>query len=90
MDQNNTPYQNNPQQPPGYPPQQGAQVYQPAPGYPQRSNARRIWTIVLVTLLVLCLCCVIGVVVLWNTGDSLLLQMCLQDPTWYFCPGLLP
>jgi hypothetical protein len=100
MDQNNNLFNNNPQ-PPTDPRQpaadpSGAQVYEIPPTYqqpggpaytppPPPNNSRRTWLIVLIVLLVLCCCCVIALVVAWNTGDSLLINMCQSDPTLPFC-----
>lgn len=57
-----------------------------APPQPPKSNSRKIWIIVLIVVLLLCCCCIIALVIAWNTGDSVILQMCQQDPTLPFCP----
>jgi len=71
-------------------PTPGATFSPPPPTYgapppPPKSNNRRIWIIILVVVLVLCCCCLIALVVAWITGDSVILQMCAQDPTLPFC-----
>ncbi len=77
----------------------GAQVYPPPPSAsynppppvqpvqpvaaPPANNTRRIWLIVLIMVLALCLCCILLGTLGWFFGDAVL---CSIDPSFGTCP----
>lgn len=76
----------------------GAQIYSPPPSAsyapppvqpvrpaspPPANNARRIWLIVLIFILVLCGCCILLGTLGWFFGDAVL---CSIDPSFGTCP----